>query len=87
MRLFSFLLLFPVVLTAGPVEDLSAGSWYEVPNSHLYDVAPSGWSANVIGPWSSGAYDTKRDRYVIWVKFSAIGIYPLYSRLVAMRFS
>ncbi len=51
---------------AGPVEDLQPGHWYEVPNSQLRDVAPAGWSANVIDPWGGGAYDTKRDRLIVW---------------------
>jgi hypothetical protein len=59
-------LLTALGIYAGPIEDLQAGRWYEAPNSHLYDVRPDGWSANVIVPWSSGAFDTKRDRYIIW---------------------
>jgi len=51
---------------ADPLDDLQPGEWYEVPNSKLYDVRPDGWSANVVVPWSGGAYDTKRDRLVIW---------------------
>ena len=55
-----------VPLIAGPLEDLKPGEWYQVPNSHLYDVRPSGWSANVMEPWSGGAFDTKRDRLLVW---------------------
>lgn len=54
------------VVNATLVDDLLPGQWYEVPNSRLVDVAPQGWSANVIKPWSGGAYDTKRDRLIVW---------------------
>jgi hypothetical protein len=64
--LFTIALLFCVSAFSGPIEDLQPGNWYEVPNSHLYDVRPSGYSANVIGPWCSGAMDTKRDRLIVW---------------------
>jgi hypothetical protein len=53
-------------LFAGPIENLKAGEWYEVPNSHLSSVAPSGWAADVMDPWSGGTFDTKRDRLIIW---------------------
>ena len=55
---------------AGPVEDLPAGQWYEVPNSRLRSVLPNplppGNPKYVIGAWSGGAYDTKRARFIIW---------------------
>ena len=55
---------------AGPVEDLPAGQWYEVPNSRLRSVLPDplppGNPKYITGAWSGGAYDTKRDRLIIW---------------------
>jgi hypothetical protein len=69
-KLFKIVLFVSVfIITSaggGPLEDLQPGCWYEVPNSHLKDVAPDGWSANVIRPWCGGAYDTKRDRLVLF---------------------
>lgn len=58
---------------AGPIENLQPGEWYQVPNSHLNQVgvkpdppAPGFNSPDVMNPWSGGAYDTKRDRLIIW---------------------
>lgn len=62
--------LAPHSLNANPVDDLQPGHWYEVPNSHLRDVAPNpapaGNVANVIKGWSSGAYDSRRDLLLVW---------------------
>jgi hypothetical protein len=70
------ILLGFAMIHAGPVEDLNPGHWYAVPNSHLRSVSPNpiafpGIQAGmgirgVIGAWSGGTYDTKRDRLVIW---------------------
>ena len=61
---------------AGPVEALLPGEWYEVPNSNVsainpcpanncnYSGAPG--QKSVILAWSGGAYDTKRDRLILW---------------------
>lgn len=61
---------------ANPVDDLKPGEWYEVPSSHMRAVDPcpghdcsySGaeGQAAVIDDWSGGAYDTKRDRLLVW---------------------
>lgn len=57
---------------AGPLEDLPPGTWLEAPDSHLAPhMAPStpddwGGSASVMTAWCGGAYDTKRDRLIIW---------------------
>lgn len=52
------------------IQALEPGEWYEIPDTHLRDVAPvpepAGSVRNVIGAWSSGAYDTKRDRLIVW---------------------
>ena len=64
--LLTGVLLLASGVLAGPIEDLAVNAWYEVPNSHLNSVAPSGWSANVIDPWCSGAFDTKRNNLIVW---------------------
>ncbi len=53
-------------------EELTPGEWYEIPNSQLEQVQPnplppnaSGFDA-VMDAWSGGAYDTKRERFIIW---------------------
>ncbi|HED39448.1 MAG TPA: hypothetical protein ENJ13_03355, partial [Chromatiales bacterium] len=57
-------------VAAGPIQDLQPGQWYEIPNSKLRDVLPSpvpeGNPEFIIGAWSGGAYDTKRNRLVVW---------------------
>jgi len=60
-----------------PADKLKVGHWLEVPGSQMKTVAfkwPKGvrYSINNIGVrgvmslWSGGAYDTKRDRLIIW---------------------
>ncbi len=65
-------------LLANAVDDLTPGHWLEIPNSKLRAVDPdiygqSGKQAlfdrnfmNIINSWNGGAYDTKRDRLIIW---------------------
>lgn len=54
------------------LEELPTGHWYEVPNSNLDarfpNPAPPGWTGprSVMDAWSGGAYDTLRDRLIIW---------------------
>lgn len=73
---FLFPLLLPLIIPqgfafGGPIEDLKPGEWYEVPNSRIRDVLPNPIPPGSTGPesiiiaWNSGAYDTKRDRYII----------------------
>jgi hypothetical protein len=49
---------------------LGPGEWYEIPESHLRDVAWDGDYrgnvAGIIGAASGGAYDTKRNRLIVW---------------------
>jgi hypothetical protein len=58
--------------TAGPLDELQPGHWYEVPNSKLETVFPNPPPRGNTGPssvmdaWSGGAYDTRRDRLIIW---------------------
>ncbi len=54
------------------IRDLAPNTWYEVANSHLDQVAPnplppnnSGFGA-IMSAWSGGAYDTNRERLIIW---------------------
>lgn len=55
-----------------PAFDLAPGEWYEVPNSALRSVmlspTPSGYGdpGSVMTAWSGGAYDTTRDRLIVW---------------------
>jgi len=67
-RLMTGLIFFAItmVCVGGPIEDLKPGEWYEVPNSHLKTVAPSGVEPRVIDPWSGGAFDTKWDNLIVW---------------------
>jgi len=59
--------LFSSLSAGNPtIANLPANTWYEVPNSHMADVKPSGWTANIIEPWGGGVYDTNRDRLVLW---------------------
>jgi len=58
----------PDVLAA--IQSLKPGEWYEIPDSKLRAVAmspsPGGTISGIMSAWSSGAYDTKRDRLIIW---------------------
>jgi PKD repeat protein len=55
---------------ADAIAALEPGQWYEIPDSWLDAVKPNpvprGSHANVIAAWSGGAYDTKRDRLIVW---------------------
>jgi hypothetical protein len=82
---------FSTIIWTGPIEDLKPGEWYEVPNSHLRDVAfewPPGipYTENgqdivsVIDKWTGGAFDTKRNRlYVTGGGHHAYGGNELYA--------
>jgi len=57
---------------ADAIDDLKPGHWLEIPNSNLDQVSPNPIPAgstgvmSVMEAWSGGAYDTKRDRLIIW---------------------
>lgn len=57
---------------AGPIEDLQPGHWLEIKNSTLISVTPQPKVPGVHGPVaiigaaSGGAFDTKRDRLLVW---------------------
>ncbi|HEX7077289.1 MAG TPA: hypothetical protein VF363_02575 [Candidatus Eisenbacteria bacterium] len=57
---------------SGPIDTLQPGQWYEVPNSRMDQVLPSPIPPGYSGPkavmeaWSGGAYDTRRDRLIVW---------------------
>ena len=52
------------------VRDLAPGHWYEIPNTHMDEVRPvplpDGRFSAVMAAWNGGAYDTKRDRLIVW---------------------
>lgn len=49
---------------------MPANSWKSLPNTQMKDVCPSPYSAYfceaVVGAWSGGAYDDKRDRMLVF---------------------
>lgn len=55
---------------AGPLDTLQPGHWYEISNSHLEDVLPpydaGGSAGSIMAAWSGGAYDTWRNRLLVW---------------------
>ncbi len=63
--------------TAGPLQSLQPGHWYEIPNSHLRGSKAALTSADyawlgqgeglsgIMNDWSSGAFDTQRDRLYV----------------------
>jgi hypothetical protein len=61
---------------AGPLDDLQPGQWYMAPNSKLsaQDPCPArncsysgvGGLSEIIDGWSGGAYDTQRNRLIVW---------------------
>lgn len=58
--------------TAGPVETLQPGSWYEVPGSTLRSVEPRPTPPGTTGlsslmkSWNGAAFDSQRDRLIVW---------------------
>jgi hypothetical protein len=59
------------------LRNLPPQSWYAAPNSHMRDVCPPRgfggkdyefdyYCSSVVGAWSGGAYDTLRNRMIIW---------------------
>lgn len=53
------------------VQNLAPGHWYEVPNTMMDSVKPDpvpspGSIGAVMGAWSGGAFDTKRNRLIVW---------------------
>jgi hypothetical protein len=61
-------------IVPGPVdaiiEAMPEGSWKELPDTHMADVCPPPYSSYpceaVMSAWSGGAYDSLRDRLVVW---------------------
>ena len=54
---------------AGPIDELQPGEWYEIPNSRMRPVTMSPNSKDpsaVMWAWSGGAYDSFRDRLIVW---------------------
>src|SRR5712664_1473739 len=60
------------VPASNPIDTLNPGEWYRVPNSNLSAVLPNPLPPGGTGPaslmvaWNSCAYDTARDRLLIW---------------------
>src|SRR3990172_7447090 len=55
------------------IDNLSPGEWYQIPSSKLNQSGvfpppgvPLGNGPDFFFQWSGGAYDTKRDRLIIW---------------------
>ena len=79
-RIFSkfFMMLFSAVVYAAPLDldTLQPGQWGMVENSKLSALDPclarncsysgSDGQAHVMGAWNGGAYDTTRNRLIIW---------------------
>ncbi|HEC19904.1 MAG TPA: hypothetical protein ENI97_11250, partial [Gammaproteobacteria bacterium] len=68
-----FLLAMYFLLTgqavSGPLDTLQPGHWYEASSNTLEDVSPTPFDSKVRGvidAWSGAAYDTKRDRLIVW---------------------
>src|SRR3989344_1224004 len=80
--LISIVIVLTVIFTSKPaitgkatsIDALQPGEWYRIPNSQpsasgVYPGpgAPTGnGPGSVMAAWSGGAYDTKRDRLIIW---------------------
>lgn len=66
------LVCIPWLASAQALDNLAPGEWYEAPNSHIADHMPDplppNWSGPgaLIGSWNSGAYDSIRDRLIVW---------------------
>ena len=62
----------PVSALAAAIDNLQPGHWYHVPNSKLESVAPAVIPPGSVGvrgvmdAWSGGAYDSIRDRLIVW---------------------
>ncbi len=76
-RAIALLMAFGVTAAAaGPLDTLQPGQWYQAPSSNLSSLDPcpasncsySGVEGHtaVMNSWSGGAYDTKRDRLIVW---------------------
>ncbi len=63
-------LILTGLVSAAGLPSLQPGQWYEVPGSDLLQVAPSprppGNIVNVMRAWSGGAFDSRRDRLLVW---------------------
>ncbi|HNP37824.1 MAG TPA: hypothetical protein PKK10_18430 [Woeseiaceae bacterium] len=57
---------------AGAIDDIEVGHWYEIPGSKLEAAFPTPTPPGITGPrsvmdaWSGGAYDSVRDRLIVW---------------------
>ncbi len=59
-------------LKADPIDNILPGEWYVAPSSKMNIVSPTPLPAGATGlpavmsAWSGGAYDSKRDRLIVW---------------------
>jgi hypothetical protein len=55
---------------ANSIDALPPGEWLEIANTKVMDVfpkvSPGGSPYAVVAAWSGGAFDTKRDRMILW---------------------
>jgi len=75
-RCFLFILLFtflPInIASAGPIDTLKPGEWYEAQGTKMRTVVPNPPPPGIVGPpavmiaWSGAAYDTSRERLMVW---------------------
>ena len=67
---FLFLLLWAGVAYGATIDTLPPNQWYQVPSSHLatvgYSPSPGGTLGGIMAAWSGGAWDSTRDRLIIW---------------------
>lgn len=66
----------PLAAAAGPLDTLQPGEWYMAPNTNVSALDPcparncsysgTDGQANMMGAWNGGAYDTTRDRLIVW---------------------
>ena len=56
--------------TAADLPELRPGEWVEIPQTRLRDVAPlpspGGNVSKIIHAWSGGAFDSERERLLVW---------------------
>ena len=70
LLLTSLIFSFPFTASSGPLDTLEPGYWYEVPSSHMEEVAPQQpfdtRVKNVMDAWSGAAFDTTRSALLVW---------------------
>lgn len=68
----AFFISFAHTAYAGPIEDLQPNTWLEIPNTNMSMEYPTPTPIGNSGPksvmsaWSGGAFDTTRNRLIVW---------------------